>query len=427
MRVPVKMFKKSLRVSTMSRVLVLCAVILAQNFLTTELRSPFIVLMGLSIMTFGKIQTSYLKLVWPLLAVLVIGFVGVFNHESRDILRDIAFALTPIFLIFIGYWLAGNKAMRPLILKIMVTFGCVLAAVHLSTFVLNPELLSADLTEVRSSAGNGADLVAFSLVLGLFQNRLGIGNLFPKFLPRLIVLPLLLASLVLSYSRTEFMVAIILSLSVEGWLSRVNLRLVLTSAVIVVGYISIVVVTPEDEVGTFRSKLARSAMEISISDFSDLPEINANWRGYEAYRTVATFLSGNIQQQVLGQGFGALVDLDLYIKLGGDEVVRYIPITHNGYAYILIKAGLLGLVCYALFYISVISYSLRYCNSMNSEERLLARLLLGCVLSLILVMIVVGGMAEMHSSELVLLLGFLMRRLGYLQTQKSRYGVERIG
>jgi len=105
------MFENSLRVSTTSRVLALSAVILAQNFLSTELSSPFIVLLGLSIMIFGKIQRSYLKLIWPLLGVLVIGFMGVFGHESSHILRDVAFALTPIALIFMGYSMAGNNGM----------------------------------------------------------------------------------------------------------------------------------------------------------------------------------------------------------------------------------------------------------------------------------------------------------------------------
>ena len=108
------------------------------------------------------------------------------------------------------------------------------------------------------------------------------------------------------------------------------------------------------------------------------------------------------------------MDLGFVLPLGGKGEVsfRYIPITHNGYVYILIKAGLLGLACYAYFYISVISYAVRYSHSMNSELRFFARLLLGCILSLIAVMYVVGGMAQMHSSELVLLLGFLMRRIG---------------
>jgi len=379
-------------------------------------------------MFFGKIQRGYLKLVWPLLAVLVIGFMGVSDHELRHIFRDIVFALTPIALIAMGYWIAGKRGMLPLLLKVMVIGGAVFALIHLSAFVQNPELLSAESMEVRKMVGGTGNLVVLAFLLGLFQKRFGIDDLFPRLLPRFIVMPVLLASFVLSYSRTGLMVASILSLSLLGWISRVNRRFVLALAVIVVAYITIAVVTPQDEVGTLRSKIVRSVTEVAISDYQDFSDISRNWRGFEAYRTVETYLSGSALQLVLGQGFGALVDLGFYMPLGGEGDVefRYIPITHNGYVYILIKAGLAGLIFYAIFYINVIKYAVRYSQSTNEEQRSLARLLLGCVLSLIAVMYVVGGMAEAHDAEFVLLIGYLARRMRQFQIETSRIGVERI-
>jgi hypothetical protein len=402
-----------------SGVLVLCAVLFAQNFLPTDLSSPFIVLLGLSIMAFGKIQRSYLKLVWPLLGVLFVGFIGVYDHEMRHILRDIAFALTPITLIAIGYWIAGKRAMWPLILKVMVNFGFILAAIHLSTFLLNPGLLSLDLEEVRKAAGVGAgSLATLSLVIGLFQYRLGIGNMFPNYLPRLIALPVLLLSFVLSYSRTEFVVMVVLTLALLGLVTRVNLRTILVAVVLVVSLFAMVVTTPEGEVGTFRSKLIRSATEVAVSNYETRKDINDNWRGFETYQVLASFSNGNIQQQILGQGFGALVDLGFYIGLGETDL-RYIPIFHNGYAYVLIKTGLLGLAFYVFFYVSVIRYALRYNDSLNLEQRFLARLLFGCALSLILIMYVVGGMAQAAQPAFVLLLGYLVRRIEQLRTENS--------
>lgn len=421
------MFVNSFRFSTTSRVLVLCAVILVYKFLPTEISSPFIVLLGLLIMTFGKIQYGYFKLVWPLIGVLVIGLMGMgvfgLGYESRHILRDIAFALTPIALIFMGWWIAGNRGMWPLILKVMVTFGFVLAIVHLTSFALNPALLSANSMEVRSKAGMSGDLVSLTLIIGLFQKRFGISDLFPRLLPRYIVIPVVLASFVLSYSRTEFVMVLILSLALLGVLTKVNSRMILAIAVLVIGFFALALTTPKDEV-TFRSKLLRSITEIAVSDYHNMSDINFNWRGFESYRVWATFLTGNLSQQIFGQGFGVLVDLGFVMPLGGNKF-RYIPVFHNGYAYILIKTGLLGLACYVFFYISVIRYSVRYCQTTNGEQKILARLLLGCVLSLIANMYVVGGMAETHSPELVLLLGYLVRLVRQFQTEKSRIGVVR--
>lgn len=412
---------KNLRVATTSRVLVLCAVIAAQNYLPTELSSPFIVLLGFSIMILSKIQRSYFRLVWPLLVVLATEFIGISGHESRDIFRDIAYALMPISLIFMGYWMVGTRRMWPIFLKVMVMCSFVISLIHLSAFAQNPELLINESMDVRKTVGGTGDLVILVLVLGLLQQRLGINDLFPKLAPRFIVIPMLLASIILSYSRTNYLVGIILSLSLLGLVSQLSHRFILSIAAIMVSFTILVVVTPKDEEGTFRGKIVNSISEIMVSDYQDMAGINKNWRGFEAQKAVDTFLSGNIQQQVFGQGLGALVDLGFFIPLGGegDVIFRYIPVIHNGYAYILVKAGLLGLFCYALFYISIIRYTVRNSHTTNSEQIFLVRLMMGCILSLAFSMLVVGGMAEAHNAELLLLLGYLARRIWIFQVEAS--------
>jgi O-Antigen ligase len=390
--------------------LLVSTVVFAQNFLSAELLSPLFVMIALLIlMVSGRVKIGYLKMVWPLVLVFLLGITGVKDHETLDILRDIAYALTPISLLYIGYWIAGNDAMRPHILKILLTFGFVLAMIHLAKFIQNPTLLGADLGTVRREAGLGSSLVVLSLVLGVFQNRLGVGNLFPRLLPRVLALPVLLASFVLSYSRTGFMLAIILSLALAGILSRVKFRSILVVCLIIIGFAVMVATTPEGEEKTFRGKLSRSATEIAIDESMDLKDINANWRGYETYRVLDSFVSGDLLQKMVGQGAGALVDLGFIMKLA-DENFRYIPIFHNGYAYILIKTGLLGIACYFFFYLRAIRFAVRRCNSSDNEQAFLSRLLLGSILCLAVSMFVVGGMAEIHDAEFVLLSGYLASR-----------------
>lgn len=419
-----KTFVNPFRVpATTPAVIWLGAVICVQNFFSTEISSPLIVLLGLSVLIVirGKIKRSYLKLTWPLIGVLATGIAG-FGHQLLDVLRDISYALTPLSLIFIGFWVADNEKMWSLIFKLVTTCGFVFAIVHLTVFVQHPELLSASVNEVRDTVGPGSGgLVVLALVFGLFQNRLDLKNVFPKILPRFIALPVLLTSFILSYSRIEFIVFIMLSLTLLGWLTRINWRLVGIIVVALVGFVLIAVTTPASEEGTFRSKLATSMAELVVSNYEDLADINEHWRGFETYRALVTFLSGSAAQQVFGQGFGALVDLGFvqdFGKIVGSQL-QYIPILHNGYAYVLIKAGLLGLVLYVTFYINVIRLAARSCDENNKEQRFLARLLLGCVLSLILVMYVVGGMAETAEPALVLLLGYLVRRISQFRPKTS--------
>lgn len=418
------MFANLLLLSTSSHIFVLCAILLAPKFLTTELSSPFIVLLGLLVVFFGKVRCGYLNLIWPFFGVLFIGLLNIVDHESRHILRDISFAMTPISLIFIGWWLASREIL-PSILKIIVVFGFTASLIHLSFFIFNPELLASGSMAVRSVAGSSGGLATLALVISLFQKYFGINDLFPRWLPRIIATPVLSASFVFSYSRTEFLVVLVLSLAMLGVLSKINSRMIFTVFMLVSGFFILTFITPKDEVGTFRSKLIRSVNEIAISDYRDMSDINHNWRGFESYRAWALFASGNATQQMFGRGFGTVVDLGFHMPLG-ENVFRYIPVLHNGYIYVLVKVGLVGLVCYVIFYISIIKTAFRYSNSLLNAPKILARLLLGCSLSLALNMYVVGGMAQFHSTELVMLVGYLAGRLGQWRADECRINAKAI-
>jgi hypothetical protein len=421
------MSKNKITPSSAFRILIVSVIILTLKLLPSQLSGPLIITLGLAIIILEKIQKPFFKFIRPLIIVLIIGLLGLSGHDSWNILRDISFALTPIFICYIGYWIAFDRSMWPLILKVIIFWGVFFSCYHLSAFILNPELLNEDSMEIRKIAGGSGDLIILAIVLGLFQHLLGLVNLFTKLFPRFIAMPILITSFVLSFSRTELLVGIIFCLSFLGLLSKINLRMVLIIALCGIGYIGLVAITPANEEGTFRSKLLRSTEEVYITDYSDMTDINNNWRGFEAQKAVETYLSGNGFQLIIGQGFGTLIDLGFSMALGGEGETSFdsIPVTHNGYAYILVKVGLLGIICYAFFYINLIRFAARYSYSNNSEQRFMARLLLGSVFSLAASMYVVGGMAEVHGMELALLLGYLYRRIVQLQTNNSRLVIGR--
>ena len=99
-------------------------------------------------------------------------------------------------------------------------------------------------------------------------------------------------------------------------------------------------------------KFEHSVTEVAISDYEDMSDINLNWRGFESYRAYLTYLDGSLFEKAFGQGFGAMVDLGFDMPLGGDASIsfRYIPVIHNGYMYLLVKYGLIGVLIY-LYYI----------------------------------------------------------------------------
>jgi len=280
---------------------------------------------------------------------------------------------------------------------------------------MDPEILSTGIYNIRMEAENpNIGLVVFSLVFGIFQTFLFHENLFPKTLPRFIALPFLLLSFILSFSRIGLIMGVIITSAVLGLIGRFNFKTILFVVVFISSLLLIIQTTPSEDVNTFRGKMARSTKEITIANYQDMTDVNSNWRGFETFKALITFLSGNTKQKIIGQGFGAQVDLGFTMTLSGVDF-NEIPILHNGFAYILVKTGIIGILCYLLFYFNLLKLSIKYNISSNYEQTVLSKLLLGVLLSLVLSMFVVGGMAEIHDSAYVLLVGFIVKRIEFLE------------
>ena len=393
---------------------ILIFIIFSASLFPVEFYSTTFVLTGafLFVMSNCRIKITCLTYIIPLILLFIIGLTGINGHESRHILRDIIYALTPIALFYIGYWMAEHDIKWSQIIKVLVLAAIIVAVNHLLKYIINPGLLKSGINNIRATAVNtNINVIVLSLVFGLFQYRLQLGEFFPKFLPRTIVLALLFLSFLLAFSRTGLLTLMIMAASTLGIIGKANLRSILTLLILISGFAAIVTSTPPDDIESFRGKIARSAKEIAVSDYTNLADINNNWRGFETYKTLSTYYSGNFVEKIAGQGFGALVDLGFVMNLAGTDFSE-IPIMHNGYAYVIFKTGLIGFVCYIVFYFIILKSSLKNAKTTSKEKDSNLKLLLGFTLCLMVSMLVVGGMAEAHDSEYVLLIGFAIGQIG---------------
>lgn len=394
----------------------LIIVILMSNFLAADIFAPLVVVLGILVFIVSKfaLHGSFLKNIWPLLSVFIIGILGRSDVEVRDFQRDLIYALVPIVLFYLGYMLAKKDVVFANVLKVLIFFGVILCLLHLIQFGLKPSLLLKSGDEIRGEVYNpGGGLILLSLILGLFQNRLNVRDLFPKFFPRTISLVLLSISLFLSFSRTNLLVVFLIFISLVGLIDRMRLISFLRISFLLLTLVLVVYNLPDDGDHSFKSKLLKSASEIAISDYEDMSDINDKWRGYETYRAFIAFDSGGLLKKVSGYGFGSLIDLDLTILIGEVEYSK-IPILHNGYAYILVKMGLLGVVLYFSFYFIIIRKAFKNIRCGCREKVITSRLMLGLTLGLMFSMLVVGGMAQIHDSEFVLFVGYLSKRIDLL-------------
>ncbi len=392
---------------------ILIFIIFSASLFPVEIYSTTFILTGAFLFLISKcrIKITCLTYILPLVLLFIVGLTGINGHESRHILRDVLYALTPIASFYIGYWMAEHDIKWSQIIKILVLAAIIVAVNHLLKYIINPGLLKSGIINIRTNAVNtNINVIVLSLVFGLFQYRLQLGEMFPRFLPRTIVLALLFLSFLLAFSRTGLLTLVILVASILGIIGKVNLRSILTLLILIGGFAAIITATPPDDIESFRGKIARSAKEIAVSDYTNLGDINNNWRGFETYKTLSAYYSGNFVEKIVGQGFGALVDLGFVMNLAGVDFSE-IPIMHNGYAYVLFKTGLIGLVCYIIFYFIMLKFSFKNAKTISKEKDSNLKLLLGFTLCLMASMLVVGGMAEAHDSEYVLLIGFAIGQI----------------
>lgn len=354
--------------------------------------------------------------VWPFLALIVLAFLRGLGAETYVFLRDGWYFSNPVLVMLVGYVLGRQVDDAARGLRALVLAGTLVAAMHLLWFVLFPALLALRASELRSVTGSGyfAPVVAALILLGHVRHwRTGLR------LPPAVAWPCLLinlASAALAFSRTLTVVLLAGALAVAGFFAR---RELLRSAVLVLVLLAAVLLArsavPPDSREAKTSlvgKFGRVFEELRVTQDLRPQEIQDNWRGYETARAVGQWAAGGPARWFLGEGLGALVDLGLFESLTRDprDAVRFIPIFHNGYVFVLVKAGLVGMVLYLLVLTRLYLLGRRHAGAENpAPTRQLGRLLQACAVSLVISTgIFFGAFHKFDLLPVMLLSGYLI-------------------
>jgi hypothetical protein len=159
--------------------------------------------------------------------------------------------------------------------------------------------------------------------------------------------------------------------------------------------------------GTFMGKIMASFSEVSIGQYNTEQDINMQYRGYESFRALKGYTDGDTESQIFG-GLGKLIDLKTFVRLGENTDFQYIPVLHNGWLYILVKTGIVGIMAYAAVFLSLIVINWRkYADAAGRPAiRLFAALTLGCIISLLLTNYIVTAFFNVEMSILMITLGY---------------------
>ena len=146
--------------------------------------------------------------------------------------------------------------------------------------------------------------------------------------------------------------------------------------------------------------------------------VTDHWRGYELHCSLEKFSHASPLQQLFGFGFGeqifvgkyAYILLDIRDQEGHKSI--NIAVTHNGYANVLIKLGLVGVLFQLI--IKAFKFAKRY----NIWE---GRLLAGIVLGLVFMTYILNGLyKDVCYYSMVTTIGYLGYQLKYYKKEEEK-------
>jgi O-antigen ligase len=367
----------------------------------------------------NKTNLGFLPFIGPLLFLPVIGLHGIFQYNIYESLKDLWYLTNPILVFLIGYLLMVYIRDLATLMKIILLASVFISLYHISFFVINPELIYKNHIEIRSSsAGRGyvISIIGLAILLSFSKQIFNESRIYkqPIFLFCFFSLSF---SVFLSFSRTLYLGIIILLpiffgvLDKEGKVRKIFILLSGVMILLLVLTNSGMNVVIDRNHNNFFSKFYRSINEVLISDYSSEEDINRYWRGYESYKGIVAYLSGNVFELLAGRGIGFLTNIGIYIKLG-DKYFHSIPVFHNGYVYLLVKTGVIGCGLYLLFLYRIF----RFGYTMNKQEAFInvaAKIIIGLSIILFVTTFFIAGLFNKVSiTPVTLILGSC---LSYLQ------------
>lgn len=360
-----------------------------------------------------RISDNLVNALFPLFVIFAIGFLVSFFYPKTlyDFIKDVFFFLKPILFVLLGYYLVSRIENKDHIFKLVIYLAFIFAFLHLirvGQFLMDNPF---NVNKIRSKCGkaNYVELLATVLIITK-EGRFLLGDRFQgKRWMKLIIL----VSAIFYFSRTMLIGFIILFLALKGLL-RVSKKgvtyFMLTISAVGLFYLALSFVDIDRESKgisglLYKIKIAPSEIFSSEINKERHSELWDHWRGYEATKALeqladTKFYSG----YVTGKGFGALVDLEFLAPLS-DTGERFIPTLHNGYAYILYKTGIIGLVFFLIFIIFL--YMQAYTRLGDYRIWVISNMIMGFALFYAFTALIINGIYN-HGDIVTAVLGALL-------------------
>jgi hypothetical protein len=331
-------------------------VLILPCFVPAEILSVLLLL--LSFLWLGFFRRGIKRLfflVSPLLLLIAIGFIGAYKHPAYDVLRDVWYVGKAIPAIALGYLLIENIETFGSICRVIINAAVAASLIHLGElfFHFGSGMSFFEMRNKEEIRGFIMTVIGLAILVTFRREKM---NLAKDLIFYYVATFLCAFSLIASLSRTLIISFITMIIVLRGWhkLSTKNMARALSLGVVALAALSIgLAYSGANNQKSIATKFANSYDELEIQDYESQQDISLHWRGFETYRALQEYMSGDILEKIFGKGLGATIDLGLFKNLGGIKM-RYIPVLHNGYMYVLVKFGVVGIIIYFYFLLKII-------------------------------------------------------------------------
>lgn len=373
---------------------------------------------------FGKpiISNSFLNKIIPILLIVILGFIPtLFNDYGKmNIIKDFTHIIKPVVGIVLGYLVFKQINDYRTFVKIIIVTGFFCALYHLIKILIFANA-SESVNDLRLS-GLDNFLELFALFFIFFTPQLFKNNLYQKGIKLVLVV-----SCFLYFSRTMIVVFGIIMLTIYGYtkLTIRSLKIigigVMLLGMFYVYLFSIKIDRSGTGLETFFYKIKNAPVELFKTkiDRENHQDLWDHWRGYEAKRAFS-LMQKKPYSFAIGTGFGSVVNLKFKAPLGDSKNgMRYISELHNGYAYIIYKTGILGLIL--LLYFLYKLYRFLYKKANNKQHEFLLKIISSIGLFYVFTTLTITGIYN-SSDIIIILLGgllFFERKLSVENQEKG--------
>lgn len=333
------------------------------------------------------------------------------GYEIYNNAQGLFYLSVPIIMITIGYQISKILTFRQILIYLVYT-GTFLSLVYISIVLVKVGFVAflAPYEEARFVVGSGSPASILSLIITGYSSQYG-HRIFRNNVEKYVFIFVNILAIYLFASRTYWVILII-------FLFLFNMKYIKKYQVMIFtafcALILVLIIFPyrfTGDITTTKSlvyKMIKTFSEIKFSDYKTYSDINIHYRGYEAYRAFMTYLDGNLINLLFGHGFGKTIDLEESVYLAG-SYRRIIPWIHNGYFFLLLKAGALGLIGLVIFFLNIFRIGYRNLEKDNTENRFMSLIIIGCVLSLILTNYVICSMFTIEMAIFMITIGIILQ------------------